>query len=46
MKQSVANQLLALSFNTGNGTLPFRVVVHGGPKAADAGSLAQAARGA
>jgi CheY-like chemotaxis protein len=46
MKQSIAGQLLMLSFNTANGTLPFRVVIHGGPKAANTGTLQQAARGA
>jgi CheY-like chemotaxis protein len=47
MKQAVAGQLLMLSFNATNGTLPFRVVVQGGPKGANAGGTPmQAARGA
>lgn len=46
MKQSVAGQLLMLSFNAANGTLPFRVAVHGRPKEETTGTMAQAARNA
>jgi hypothetical protein len=46
MKQSVPGQLLMLSFNAANGTLPFRVAVHGRPKEATVGTMAQAARNA
>jgi CheY-like chemotaxis protein len=46
MKQSVPGQLLMLSFNAANGALPFRVAVHGRPKEAAAGTMAQAARNA
>ena len=46
MKQSVPGQLLMLSFNAANGTLPFRVAVHGRPKEASAGTMTQAARNA
>lgn len=46
MKQSTPGQLLMLSFNAANGTLPFRVAVLGNPAQATAGSMAQAARNA
>ena len=46
MKQSVPGQLLMLSFNASNGTLPFRVAVQGRPKEASAGTMTQAARNA
>jgi CheY-like chemotaxis protein len=46
MKQSVSGQLLMLSFNAANGTLPFRVAVHGRPKEETTGTMAQAARNA
>src|SRR5262249_32268508 len=45
MKQS-PDQLLALSFNSTNGSLPFRVAVHGRPKTTAAGTLMHAARNA
>ena len=46
MKQSVSGQLLMLSFNASNGTLPFRVAVQGRPKDASAGTMTQTARNA
>jgi hypothetical protein len=46
MKPSADGQLVVLSFNATNGSLPFRVSVHGRPKEATAGTLATAARNA